>query len=78
MVGGSVAPEPAGRGPGRRSRASTDDQLQQAQAVFRDMQQAYAAGDFVRYGELHAAARQDPLAAVIVPTGGGSWARGLS
>jgi uncharacterized membrane protein (UPF0182 family) len=32
--------------------ATEVDQLRRAQGVFRDMQRAYAAGDFVRYGEL--------------------------
>jgi uncharacterized protein len=50
VVGGPAPPpgqpgQPAQPGP-------TDDQLKQAQTVFHDMQQAYAAGDYVRYGQL--------------------------
>jgi uncharacterized membrane protein (UPF0182 family) len=43
------APEPAGEAP---TAATGQDQLQRAQAVFRDMQREYAAGHFARYGEL--------------------------
>jgi uncharacterized membrane protein (UPF0182 family) len=40
-------------GPGEAASAATNlDQFKRAQAVFRDMRRAYAAGDFVRYGEL--------------------------
>ncbi|HLK24763.1 MAG TPA: UPF0182 family protein, partial [Caulobacteraceae bacterium] len=52
LVGGAPQPAaaagqgaPAASGPG-------PDQLAQARAVFRQMQQAYAAGDYVRYGQL--------------------------
>jgi hypothetical protein len=47
LVGGatSAAPPGAPATPG-------NDQLKQAQAVFREMQQAYAAGDYVHYGQL--------------------------
>jgi hypothetical protein len=32
--------------------SANPDQLERAKAVFRDMQKAYAAGDYVRYGQL--------------------------
>ena len=50
LVGG---PSPPTGQPGQPAQpGATDDQLKQAQTVFHDMQQAYAAGDYVRYGQL--------------------------
>jgi hypothetical protein len=54
VVGG---PAPAAGQPGQPGQpqqppGATGDQLKQAQTVFHDMQQAYAAGDYVRYGQL--------------------------
>lgn len=50
---GAPAPELGGAAPGAAApSAAGQDQLKQAQAVFHDMQQAYASGDFVRYGQL--------------------------
>jgi uncharacterized membrane protein (UPF0182 family) len=49
LVAGSQAPTTAAAVP---SVAAKPDQLQRAQAVFRQMQQAYASGDFARAGEL--------------------------
>ena len=46
LVGGATTPQ---AGPGG---APTPDQLKQARAIFHDMQQAYASGDYVRYGQL--------------------------
>jgi uncharacterized protein len=44
---------PAGQPREATSAATTDlDQLERARAVFRDMQREYAAGNFIRYGEL--------------------------
>ncbi len=50
VVGGTAAQPQSGQralaaGPG-------PDQLTQARSVFRQMQQAYAAGDYIRYGQL--------------------------
>jgi uncharacterized membrane protein (UPF0182 family) len=50
LVGGAPAQPKAGQ-PAPASGPSPD-QLAQARAVFRQMQQAYAAGDYVRYGQL--------------------------
>ncbi len=54
---GSPAPQPGeasppGGGGGAAGGAVQPDQLKRAQATFADMQRAYAAGDYVRYGEL--------------------------
>jgi len=48
LLVGIRAEQPAGP-----AAAATDlDRLERARTVFRDMQQEYAAGNFVRYGEL--------------------------
>jgi len=47
LVGASVPGAPA-----NHTTESASDVLKRASAVFREMQQAYAAGDFARYGEL--------------------------
>ena len=44
-----IRPEPS---PAEASAATDLERLERARAVFRDMQQEYAAGNFVRYGEL--------------------------
>jgi predicted lipid-binding transport protein (Tim44 family) len=52
LVGGSPGqPQPQ---PGQPAPAAgpSPDQLKQARAIFHDMQQAYASGDYVRYGQL--------------------------
>ena len=50
LVGGaSPPPRPPGVAP---TAAGNPDQLKQARAIFHDMQQAYASGDYVRYGQL--------------------------
>ncbi len=52
VVGGaSPPPSPAGAVAAAPA-AANPDQLARARAVFRDMQQAYASGDYVRYGQL--------------------------
>jgi len=51
VVGGAPPPPPAGAGAAAPA-AANPDQLKEARAVFRDMQQAYASGDYVRYGQL--------------------------
>jgi uncharacterized protein len=51
LVGGASPPSPAGAVAAPPSMANPD-QLNQARAVFRDMRQAYASGDYVRYGKL--------------------------
>jgi uncharacterized membrane protein (UPF0182 family) len=51
LVGGSPPPPRAESG-AAPSGAANPDQLQQARTIFRDMQQAYASGDYVRYGQL--------------------------
>jgi hypothetical protein len=48
LLAGAPAQQPSAAAPA----ASDLDRLKRAQAVFGDMQQAYAAGDFVRYGQL--------------------------
>ncbi|HEY3887052.1 MAG TPA: UPF0182 family protein [Caulobacteraceae bacterium] len=50
VVGGAAEPPQ----PGKPAPAAgvSPDQLTQARAVFREMQQAYAGGDYVRYGQL--------------------------
>jgi hypothetical protein len=50
-VVGGAPPRPQ---PGQRAlaAAASPDQLTQARSVFREMQQAYTAGDYVRYGQL--------------------------
>src|SRR5262249_4551591 len=50
LVGGTPSPGAAGAAAG--SGAPTPDQLKPARAIFHEMQQAYASGDFVRYGQL--------------------------
>ena len=50
VVGGAAEPPQPGQ-PAPATGASPD-QLARARAVFREMQQAYAAGDYVRYGQL--------------------------
>ena len=50
LVGGASPPSPAGGV--APSAAANPGQLKQAHAIFRDMQQAYASGDYVRYGQL--------------------------
>ncbi len=52
LVAGSPQPETAGAAAPSTPGAASPDQLKQAQAVFRQLQQAYAAGDFARAGEL--------------------------
>jgi uncharacterized protein len=51
LVVGGAAQQPQ---PGKPAQAAgpSPDQLTQARAVFRQMQQAYAGGDYVRYGQL--------------------------
>ncbi|HXQ47923.1 MAG TPA: UPF0182 family protein, partial [Caulobacteraceae bacterium] len=49
VVGGAAPTGPTTAAPGT---PPTNDQLKEAQTVFHDMQQAYAAGDYVRYGQL--------------------------
>ncbi|HXQ16152.1 MAG TPA: UPF0182 family protein [Caulobacteraceae bacterium] len=51
LVGGASPPSSAGAGAAAPS-AANPDQLKQARAVFLDMRQAYASGDYVRYGQL--------------------------
>ena len=51
LVGGVSTSSPAGSVAVVPS-AANPDQLNQARAVFRDMRQAYASGDYVRYGQL--------------------------
>jgi uncharacterized protein len=51
LVGGAPPLSPAVAGSSAPV-AANPDQLAQARAVFRDMQQAYASGDYVRYGQL--------------------------
>ena len=51
VVGGAAAAQPQPGQPAPATGASPD-QLAQARSVFRQMQQAYAAGDYVRYGQL--------------------------
>jgi uncharacterized membrane protein (UPF0182 family) len=51
LVGGASPPSSASAGAAAPS-AANPDQLKQARAVFRDMRQAYASGDYVRYGQL--------------------------
>ncbi|HLI65366.1 MAG TPA: UPF0182 family protein [Caulobacteraceae bacterium] len=51
LVGGVSAPSPGGSA-APAAGAPTPDQLNQARAIFHDMQQAYASGDYVRYGQL--------------------------
>ena len=51
LVGGASPPSAAGAGAAASS-AINPDQLKQARAVFSDMRQAYASGDYVRYGQL--------------------------
>ena len=48
LLVGIRAEQPAGP----PSAAADVDRLERARAVFRDMRQEYAAGNFVRYGEL--------------------------
>jgi uncharacterized membrane protein (UPF0182 family) len=50
LVVGGVAPALAANA--AAATPGTNDQLQAARSVFHDMQQAYAAGDYVRYGQL--------------------------
>ncbi len=50
LVGGASAPSRAGDA--APYAAPNPAQLKQARAVFHDMQQAYASGDYVRYGQL--------------------------
>jgi hypothetical protein len=55
VVGGAPAQPQAGQpGPGQPAAAAgaSPDQLKQARAIFHQMQQAYASGDYVRYGQL--------------------------
>ena len=55
VVGGAPAQPQAGQpGPGQSAPAAgaSPDQLKQARAIFHQMQQAYASGDYVRYGQL--------------------------
>jgi uncharacterized membrane protein (UPF0182 family) len=59
LVAGSQAPTTVSAVP---SAAAKPDQLQRAQAVFRQMQQAYANGDFARAGEL-----MQELARILMP-----------
>jgi uncharacterized membrane protein (UPF0182 family) len=59
LVAGSQAPATAGAA---LPAAAKPDQLQRAQAVFRQMQQAYASGDFARAGEL-----MQELARILLP-----------
>jgi hypothetical protein len=51
LVGGASPPSPARAGAAAPATANSD-QLEQARAVFSDMRQAYAAGDYARYGQL--------------------------
>jgi uncharacterized membrane protein (UPF0182 family) len=51
LVGGVSPPSPAGA-VAVASAGPSPDQLKQARTLFRDMQQAYASGDYVRYGQL--------------------------
>ena len=51
LVGGASPPSGAGA-VAVASAGPSADQLIQARAIFRDMQQAYASGDYVRYGQL--------------------------
>jgi hypothetical protein len=50
VVGG--APEQPQPGQPAPAAGASPDQLTQARAVFREMQQAYTAGDYIRYGQL--------------------------
>src|SRR5579872_4454298 len=50
LVGG--APPSSASSGSAPSVAANPDQLKQARAVFHDMQQAYASGDYLRYGQL--------------------------
>ena len=59
LVSGSQAPAIAAAPP---PAITKPDQLQRAQAVFRQMQQAYASGDFARAGEL-----MQELARILLP-----------
>ena len=55
LVAGTPPPSPEGGAapaPGAPTTANNQDQLKRAQAVFGELQQAYAAGDFVRAGQL--------------------------
>jgi len=49
LVGGAP---PSGAAAGATSASPNPDQLKQARVIFHDMQQAYASGDYVRYGQL--------------------------
>ena len=49
VVGGAPGQPQAGQAP---AAGASPDQLTRARAVFSEMQQAYAAGDYVRYGQL--------------------------
>jgi uncharacterized membrane protein (UPF0182 family) len=51
LVGGTPTTPTAG-GAGAAPAAANPDQLKQARAIFHDMQQAYASGDYLRYGQL--------------------------
>jgi hypothetical protein len=54
VVGGAAAERQPGQSApaGASTAAANPDQLAHARAVFSQMQQAYAAGDYVRYGQL--------------------------
>ena len=68
VVGGNEDAGPTPTGPPGSSPtaaapgAVSPDRLKQAKAVYHDMQQVYAAGDYVRYGQLMQQAGQDPRA----------------
>ncbi|HEY3798716.1 MAG TPA: UPF0182 family protein [Caulobacteraceae bacterium] len=51
LVGGAAPPAPGAAG-AVAATGPSPDQLKQARTVFQQMQQAYAAGDYVRYGQL--------------------------
>ena len=52
LVVGGAPEQPQPPGQPAAAAAPNPDQLKQARAIFRDMQQAYASGDYVRYGQL--------------------------
>ncbi len=51
LIGGASPPSPAGAAVAAPS-VTIPDQLKQARTVFGEMRQAYASGDYVRYGQL--------------------------